>query len=64
MAISSFQSEWGYLYASKDFDLEAVVRSGSTLFEKATQMLPHDVSIVDPIGLQRFFLIPIHYTRK
>ena len=55
VAISSFQSEWGYLYASKDFDLEAVVRSDSTLFEKATQMLPHDVSIVDPIGLQRFF---------
>ena len=62
--VPSFQSEWGYLYASKDFDLETVVRTRSPLFENTTNMLPRDISIVDSITMQRFFMVPDYYTKK
>ena len=61
--IPSFQSEWGYLYASKgDSGLKEAVQG--PLQEKAPELLPQDISIVDGPTLQRFFLIPPYYERR
>jgi spermidine synthase len=63
--IPSFQSEWGYLFACKgDVDLKKAVQMGSSFFEKTTDLLPKDISIVDAVCLQRFFMIPSYYQRQ